>query len=491
MMDETTRILESIEGPVQLRPGFEDELFTMLTEELEGSPETSSRPIIVVPERRRPLDWLRALDSKRVAMASAAIAGAVALFVSLMVFDRAGIDRPSTDDEIAAPGDVSGEAPGDGISIDPDEGGGQAGKRADVPRLAGGRGAAPDPIDPPPDPDPAPPRPPGPADDDPPDVLALAGKGDDGFWHIYSMNVDGSQRRRLTDANAHDREPDWSPEGSKIVFVRLAGESDHSGEIYVMNANGSGERFLVNGGEPQWSPDGTQIVYSGSPPASNPFGQPGSIWVMDADGSDQRRLYAGEGFAADATWSPVGGLLAFAAIAADPSDPAGTSKTTNLFTMDEKGEVVERLTDTVYACNSEFSPDGTRLAFITSDGGPYLVWTMRVDGSDKTQLTEGPGSYAFPHWSPDGEQIAFSFDPDGESHWVNVPAAAGPEPSSVWMMRADGTQLRRISPQGVEDADPAFATHERSLHAMTRAPQRDLTAASDEVLERAPTKSVC
>src|SRR5206468_6980810 len=80
--------------------------------------------------------------------------------------------------------------------------------------------------------------------------------GRDGNFEIYVMNADGSGQTRLTNNAAADGEPDWSPEGTKIAFTSLR---DVNEEIYVMNSNGSGQTNLSNNAAfdfgPSWSPN--------------------------------------------------------------------------------------------------------------------------------------------------------------------------------------------------------------------------------------------
>ncbi|MBI2448752.1 PD40 domain-containing protein [Candidatus Pacearchaeota archaeon] len=77
----------------------------------------------------------------------------------------------------------------------------------------------------------------------------------DGNHEIYTMNPDGTEQRRLTNNNAEDMYPSWSPDGKKIVF-----ESDRDGnyEIYIMNSDGSEQADLTNNKDwdwmPSWSP---------------------------------------------------------------------------------------------------------------------------------------------------------------------------------------------------------------------------------------------
>ena len=126
--------------------------------------------------------------------------------------------------------------------------------------------------------------------------------GDDslGVSHIYVINPDGSNLQQLTNSTAYDYAPNWSPNGTKIVFTRgrpgtANGSIAGNGDVYVMNADGSHQTRLTNHGNddyyPIWSPDASKIVFTrgrGDGLNSNEINN--EVYVMNADGSNVIQL---------------------------------------------------------------------------------------------------------------------------------------------------------------------------------------------------------
>lgn len=135
---------------------------------------------------------------------------------------------------------------------------------------------------------------------------------------IFVINADGSGWVQLTSDPGNDWQPDWSPDGSAIVFIRDGGDI-FAGDIYSMSADGTNVTPLTDTAEgeshPRWSPDGTQIAFVRG--SGNAF----SLYVMAEDGSNARLLASGlEGSHSvepdlfqDFSWSPDGASIAFAA----------------------------------------------------------------------------------------------------------------------------------------------------------------------------------
>ncbi len=122
-------------------------------------------------------------------------------------------------------------------------------------------------------------------------------------FEIFVMNRDGSGKTRLTFDGDQDTAPDWSPDGTELVWGNLNGTT----EIQVMNADGSDQRSFspaARGYQPGWSPDGTQIVWSGFGPPPDFFGG-NEINVMNADGSDQHAISRSSSFDVQPDWQPL------------------------------------------------------------------------------------------------------------------------------------------------------------------------------------------
>jgi Tol biopolymer transport system component len=214
----------------------------------------------------------------------------------------------------------------------------------------------------------------------------------DGKGDLFLMDADGGDVQELTTTPADEGSPAFSPDGQQIAF-----DSDRDGnfEIYVMTVASRRTRRLTTSPSrdvsPAWSPDGRRIVFMSDRAASPEF----DAFTMNAEGGEVERVTT-----RDSTWFPQfshdGRKLAF-------------HVWRDVHVLDLETRVLKRLTrepaDGMYPT---WSPDGTRLAFMSSRGGKMEIFTMGADGSEPTRLVTAPSGGAIdPRWSPDGTRIAY------------------------------------------------------------------------------------
>jgi len=155
------------------------------------------------------------------------------------------------------------------------------------------------------------------------------------------------------------------------------------------------------------------------------------IYLMDYDGAGQRRLTFNRNLNIGANWGPGGRMLAYASFLANgPADI--------LLTLLDGRPATRPARGPDWAANHlpAISPDGTKIAFMSSQGGQtgyYDVWVVNRDGTNMRNLTPNTprSSEGAPTWSPNGQSIAFTSDRTGTNH--------------VFIMNADGTGVRRIT----------------------------------------------
>lgn len=247
-----------------------------------------------------------------------------------------------------------------------------------------------------------------------PDGVKLAfSSSQSGKYEIWSMNSDGSGRKRLTDLKSRSSMPRWSPDGSKIALISLvtASEGVKYTEIFVMNSDGSGLRQITDStalagqpgfdiersywnGVPAWSPDGSKILFGSNRDGD---GITPVLYTMNPDGSGQGKL--GLFSDVDGTqpdWSPVTGKIVFV---------RGSIARGDIWVMDGWSPLplltAKKLTDNIdnNSC-PVWSPDGKQIAYISDAGGNKDVYIMNADGSNVRRLTYEKSAEGYPAWRP-------------------------------------------------------------------------------------------
>jgi Tol biopolymer transport system component len=297
---------------------------------------------------------------------------------------------------------------------------------------------------------------------------------------IFTVDPDGTDEVQVTHPPKGfiDQNPDVSPNGRRIVFQR---EGETMADIFVVNSNGSGLRRLTgagfpagnclpDGGEcnltPAWSLNGKKIVFGRAfGPVVDDFIETQALFVMRADGTHVRQLTQLDVPAGGATgedsepqYSPDGTKLLFQRANVRSARPADGVAiwTLNLRTGRERRVTPYRLQagDT-----PDWSPDGRRILFHDNLNRPdesANLSTIRPNGAGLRQLTfldDGVTRYLGSSYSPDGKWIVAG----------RRPATGGTKAGAadVFVMRVDGTQLRKVTRTKRYDSYPDWGAKPR------------------------------
>jgi Tol biopolymer transport system component len=194
-------------------------------------------------------------------------------------------------------------------------------------------------------------------------------------FDIYTVGIDGKDLRRITNYGVYTAEGNLSPDGKKIVFTSL---KDGDLDIYTMNVDGTDVRRLTNtpgyDGGPWWSPDGKQIIYRSNHPTDpteladyrdllkQNLVRPSKVelFVMNADGSNQRQVTRLGGANFGPSWTPDGKQIIFASNYKNPTGRA--AQNFDLFLISLDGTGLKQITnDEGFDGFPMFSPDGKKL----------------------------------------------------------------------------------------------------------------------------------
>jgi Tol biopolymer transport system component len=259
----------------------------------------------------------------------------------------------------------------------------------------------------------------------------------DGNDDFYLIGADGKGLQPLTTNAETVAFPYWSPDGTRIAYLCCSG---FDASLWVMNADGSDARRLTTGraGSPAWSPDGRRIAYDDH--------DDGAIWVVGADGSGARRLADDSG---GPSWSPDGTNIVFFSW----RDYPGEEQRNELYMMDANGSNQVRLTSNeAEDVEPRWSPDGMRIAFTSSRDGNPDIYLASADGSGQRPLTNDAVPDEGPAWSPDGSRIVFTSYRDGAD-----PLTLGSGNAEIFTVDPEGSAPTSLTSDPGWDGYPAWS----------------------------------
>lgn len=300
-------------------------------------------------------------------------------------------------------------------------------------------------------------------------IVYQAGLGENGNSELYVYTLDTGKTENVTNHPGFDADPNFSPDGSQIVFVTTR---DGNAEIYLMNSDGTNVRRLTN--HPSWdchpvfSPDGTTIAFNADRESEN-----SDVYLMNTDGGDLRRLltWKSNETVEPGCWSPDGSRIAFYSdregnddiyiasaevfkphlvLADEKSDlhfPSYTNDRKEIVYQaampDRTGEVriydtesmqVRVLARTETAdIQPALSADGSWVVFQNKIGSNTEICVIRTDGSELTNLTQNAAKDISPSFSRDGKRIAFVTNRDGNTAAFHL-----------YAMNVDGSDQHRV-----------------------------------------------
>ena len=241
--------------------------------------------------------------------------------------------------------------------------------------------------------------------------------------HIHITNDEGTNEVKLTNGDALNSSPCWSPDNEKIAFVS---NRDGSEDIYIMYSDGSKPTRITYTEFPElnlssgcWSPDGEKMIFGDTS---------GGIFLISSGNEGIENITPepnNNGYYP--VWSPDGNKISFT------STRDGNEE---VYIMNPDGSDQERLTnnpdyDTCYS----WSPDSKKLACETFRNRIMQFYVMNADGSAKTDLIDAKDVLGIwrPEWSPTGDKILYTvIEKDYSS-------------ASLYIMNKDGTESRKLN----------------------------------------------
>ncbi|NLN29342.1 MAG: extracellular solute-binding protein [Firmicutes bacterium] len=214
----------------------------------------------------------------------------------------------------------------------------------------------------------------------------------DGSWAVYTMNIDGSDQRRVTPLDMDVRNGTWSPDGQYIAFHARVPEGGWS--IFTIKVDGTELRRLTYSGSAtdawvSWSPDGKTLVYSSN---RAPHGPDYKTYIINVDGTGERQLFNHPRRSQRPVWSPDGKSIVVG---------SNRDGQWDIYIDRLDGTSIRVTNDARTDLEPAWSPDGTKIVFSGHlGGGDVGIWVVNADGTGLRRLDVGPGQNQHPSWAP-------------------------------------------------------------------------------------------
>jgi len=252
------------------------------------------------------------------------------------------------------------------------------------------------------------------------------------YWQIWIMDLDGSNKKKLTNSEVDKRSPDLSGDGRRIVYVT------NDGRLWSMDSNGDNKTQIplnISAAEPKWCFQDKKIVFTSYRGVS--FLDDSDIWMLNDGGSDLKKIIRRPSLQFLPDISEDGKELLFV----DVLELSGHE----IFKLNLETKDYTQLTQNRYHDTTPvFTADASMIVYSSDEDGNYDIWIMDRFGQNQNNLTHRPAFDSCPAIAKDGKTIFFLSD--------------STKSMQIWSMNIDGTLLKQITNDRYDKQDISVYT---------------------------------